>query len=114
VWRDNTIKWRGRAEQIPQSHLRRHFVRTNVRLHEDPDGRVAVRFGPHQLADCAPDGTLASSQEEVLTQEGVLVSLTLSTRPNIAAYLKLIGHCEFNNGRYGRVPPLLSKLSPAA
>ena len=51
VGNDNTVKWRNLALQIPPSPLRPHFVRAIVRVHEYPDGRLAVFHGPHRLAD---------------------------------------------------------------
>jgi transposase len=51
VGNDNTVKWRGLSLQLPPSRLRPHFVRTTVRLHEYPDGRIAVFLGPHRLGD---------------------------------------------------------------
>jgi transposase len=58
VANDNTVKWRGLALQIPPSPLRPHFVRATVRLHEYPDGRLAVFHGPHRLADYDAAGNL--------------------------------------------------------
>ena len=58
VGNDNTVKWRGRNLQIPPSPLRPHFVRATVRIHEYPDGRLAVFHGPHRLADYDPQGNL--------------------------------------------------------
>jgi transposase len=58
VGNDNTVKWRGLILQIPSSPLRPHFVRATVRVHEYPDGRLAVFHGPHRLADYDPEGTL--------------------------------------------------------
>jgi hypothetical protein len=51
VGNDNTVKWHGLRLQIPPSRLRPHFVRATVRVHEYPDGRLAVFHGPHRLAD---------------------------------------------------------------
>ena len=51
VGNDNTVKWKRLSLQIPPSPLRPHFVRTKVRVHEYPDGRLAVFWGPHRLAD---------------------------------------------------------------
>lgn len=51
VGNDNTVKWRRLSLQIPPSPLRAHFVRAKVRVHEYPDGRLAVFWGPHRLAD---------------------------------------------------------------
>ena len=56
VGNDNTVKWRGLALQIPPSPLRAHFVRATVRVHEYPDGRLAIFHGPHRLADYDPQG----------------------------------------------------------
>jgi transposase len=51
VGNDNTVKWKQLSLQIPPSSLRPHFVRAKVRVHEYPDGRLAVFLGPHRLAD---------------------------------------------------------------
>jgi transposase len=58
VGNDNTLKWRGLSLQIPPSPLRPHFVRATVRVHEYPDGRLAVFHGPHRLADYDLRGNL--------------------------------------------------------
>ena len=49
VGNDNTVSWQGRRLQLPPSPLRPHFVRALVRVHEYPDGRVAIFHGPHRL-----------------------------------------------------------------
>lgn len=56
VGNDNTVKWRGLTLQIPPSPLRPHFVRATVRVHEYPDGSLAIFHGPHRLADYDPEG----------------------------------------------------------
>ena len=56
VGNDNTVKWRGLTLQIPASPIRPHFVRATVRVHEYPDGRLAIFHGPHRLADYDPEG----------------------------------------------------------
>lgn len=56
VGNDNTVKWRRLSLQIPPSPLRPHFVRATVRVHEYPDGRLAIFHGPHRLADYDPQG----------------------------------------------------------
>jgi transposase len=58
VGNDNTIKWRTLRLQIPPSPLRPHFVKATVRVHEYPDGRLAVFLGPHRLADYDATGSL--------------------------------------------------------
>ena len=54
VGNDNSVRWKGRSLQIPKSPLRPHFARATVRLHEYPDGAVALFWGPHRLADFPP------------------------------------------------------------
>ena len=58
VGNDNTVKWGGRSLQIPPSRLRPHFVRAMVRVHEYPDGCLAIFHGPHRLADYDAQGNL--------------------------------------------------------
>lgn len=54
VGNDNTVRWKGRSLQIPNSPLRPHFAHASVRLHEYPDGAVALFWGPHRIADFPP------------------------------------------------------------
>ena len=54
VGNDNCVRWQGRVLQIPPSPLRPHFVRTTVRLHQYPDGSLAIFNGPHRLAAFPP------------------------------------------------------------
>jgi transposase len=58
VGNDNTIAWRKLRLQIPPGRIRQHYVRAMVRVHEYPDGQLAIFHGPHRLADYRPDGTL--------------------------------------------------------
>jgi len=54
---DNTVSWNGRRLQIPQHPARAHFVRAKVRVHEYPDGAMAIFHGPRCLVrwDQPPD-----------------------------------------------------------
>lgn len=61
VGNDNTVKWRRLSLQLPPSRLRPHFVRATVRVHEYPDGTIAVFLGPHRLADYGADGRIATT-----------------------------------------------------
>jgi transposase len=63
VGNDNTVQWRTLSLQIPPSPLRAHFVRATVRVHEYPDGRLAIFHGPHRLADYDPEGNLRDDQK---------------------------------------------------
>ena len=58
VDRDNTVAWNGRRLQLPESRLRPHFVKAQVRVHEYSDRTCAVFLGPHRLADYDAEGTL--------------------------------------------------------
>jgi len=55
---DNTVAWNGKRLQLPESRLRPHFVKAQVRVHEYPDGTCAVFLGPHRLADYGAEGSL--------------------------------------------------------
>lgn len=50
VGRDNCVPWRGLVLQIPPQPHRCHYVKAVVRLHEYPDGRLAIFDGPRCLA----------------------------------------------------------------
>lgn len=63
VGNDNTVKWRHLSLQLPPSRLRPHFVRATVRVHEYPDGRLAVFWGPHLLAHYDPRGSMIQPGE---------------------------------------------------
>jgi transposase len=62
VGNDNTVKWRRLSLQLPASRLRPHFVKARVRVHEYPDGELAVFWGPHRLADYDAHGTIVQTQ----------------------------------------------------
>jgi hypothetical protein len=65
VGRDNTVRYEGRVLQIPEQRHRRHFVKASVRVHEYPDGRLAIFHGPRRLADYERDGTLIDQSRVV-------------------------------------------------
>ena len=54
--------WGRRALQIPPQRHRHHYVRATVRVHEYPDGRLAIFDGPRCLARCDPAGTRRPSR----------------------------------------------------
>jgi hypothetical protein len=64
VGNDNTVKWKRLSLQLPPSRLRPHFVKTTVRVHEYPDGGLAVFWGPHRLAGYDADGTIAETERQ--------------------------------------------------
>jgi transposase len=56
VGNDNTVRYRGLALQIPPSPIRAHFVKLRVRVHDYPDGTLAIFHGPRRLAHYRADG----------------------------------------------------------
>jgi transposase len=50
VARDNTVAYAGLRLQLPESRARAHYVKARVRVHEYPDGTLAVLHGPRLLA----------------------------------------------------------------
>ena len=47
---DNTVRYKGKSLQIPADRHRHHYVKARVRVHEYPDGHLAVFHGPRCLA----------------------------------------------------------------
>lgn len=64
VGNDNTVKWQRLCLQLPPSRLRPHFVKATVRVHEYPDGQLAVFWGPHRLADYDEHGTIIQTERQ--------------------------------------------------
>jgi transposase len=57
VGNDNTVRYGGLSLQIPPSPIRPHFVKVRVRVHDYPDGALAVFHGPRCLARYRADGS---------------------------------------------------------
>ncbi|MGH7184617.1 MAG: hypothetical protein ACREJN_21940 [Nitrospiraceae bacterium] len=56
VAKDNTVHYQGLRLQIPQDPHRFHYVKVTVRVHEYPDGTLAVFHGPRCLARYHTEG----------------------------------------------------------
>ena len=56
VGNDNTVRYRNRVLQIPQDRHRHHYVKARVRVHEYPDGGLAIFHGPRCLAKYDANG----------------------------------------------------------
>ena len=56
VGADNCVSWRRRSLQIPPQRHRQHYVRVTVRVHQYPDGWLAIFDGPRCLARFDPKG----------------------------------------------------------
>ena len=50
VGRDNTVAYAGLRLQLPESRTRAHYVKARIKVHEYPDGALAVFHGPRLLA----------------------------------------------------------------
>lgn len=50
VDRVNTVSWERMKLQIPPSPLRAHYVKARVRVHQYPDGNLAIFHGPRCIA----------------------------------------------------------------
>ena len=64
VSNDNTLRYKGLSLQIPANRHRHHYAKARVRVHEYPDGRLAVFHGPRCLARYQADGTPIESRKE--------------------------------------------------
>jgi transposase len=64
VGNDNTVRYKRRALQIPEDRHRHHYVKARVRVHEYPDGTLAVFHGPRRLARYAADGALIDNAKD--------------------------------------------------
>ena len=50
VGHDNCVRFQGRGLQIPPDRYRCHDVKANVTVLHHPDGWLAIRHGPRELA----------------------------------------------------------------
>ena len=64
VANDNTVRYQGRSLHIPQDPHRFHYVRVTVRVHDYPDGTLAVFHGPRCLARYDAEGRLIEPEVE--------------------------------------------------
>ena len=56
VGADNCVSFNRRSLQIPPQRHRNHYVRATVRVHQYPDGHLAIFDGPRCLARFNPKG----------------------------------------------------------
>lgn len=64
VGNDNCVRYKGLALQLPPSPMRPHFVKARVRVHDYPDGHLAVFHGPRCLARYAATGEILEDGEQ--------------------------------------------------
>jgi hypothetical protein len=75
VARDNTVAYEGRCLQLPESPVRAHYVKARVKVHEHPDGTLAVFYGPRCLARYR-------AQEEEIVSSPTTPSVTPCSPPS--------------------------------
>jgi transposase len=63
VGNDNTVRYKNRTLQIPADRHRHHYVKATVRVHEYPDGSLAVFHGPRRLATYSADGSFVDGSD---------------------------------------------------
>jgi hypothetical protein len=121
VARDNTVSYAGRCLQLAQSPARPHYVKANVRVHEYPDGTLAVFHGPRRLArytaqgaqiidvpnapsvtPCSPPSRRGLEMPELVAQPQRRPALTASAR-GVPAALQ-VGTKKRSSGRTKKLP----------
>ncbi len=65
VGNDNTVRYNNRVLQIPEDRHRHHYVKARVRVHEYPDGSLALFHGPRCLAKYDASGTQIQEQNPI-------------------------------------------------
>jgi transposase len=66
VARDNTVSFDRLRLQLPPSPLRPHYVKARVRVHQYPDGSLAVFHGPRAIARYTADGEPIETEKETV------------------------------------------------
>ncbi len=64
VAKDNTVRYQRLSLQIPPDPHRFHYVKVTVRVHEYPDGTLAVFHGPRCLARYDAEGRLIGPEDQ--------------------------------------------------
>jgi len=63
VGNDNTVRYKGLVLQIASASHRHHFVKAKVRVHDYPDGELALFHGPRCIGRYRSDGSPVTRQE---------------------------------------------------
>ena len=71
VANDNTVRYQGLSLQIPHDRHRFHYVKVMVRVHEYPDGTLAVFHGPRCLARYTAEGQLRNPNATITSPDGL-------------------------------------------
>jgi len=62
VGNDNTVRCKGLCLQIRKDKHRYHYVRVKVRVHEYPDGSLAIFHGPRRPTNYTPGRELIAKK----------------------------------------------------
>ena len=62
IARDNTVRYERRVLQIPATPARHHYVKATVRVHEYPDGTLALFHGPRPSPATTPTASPSKPQ----------------------------------------------------
>ena len=65
VGNDNTVRYRTLVLQIPEDRHRHHYLKARVRVHEYPDGALAIFHGPRRLAQYDAKGKPRQEQKTI-------------------------------------------------
>ncbi len=87
VGNDNTVRYRNRVLQIPEDRHRHHYVKARVRVHEYPDGGLAVFHGPRCLAKYDAKGKPKQEQNPIAARNASThekAALWISGQPGCA------------------------------
>jgi len=84
VGRDNCVQWKGLSLQIPPQRHRHHYVKATVRVHEYPDGRLAIFDGPSCLARFDQNGKVSQCLADRLNPLGAPGLWICGQRPRVA------------------------------
>lgn len=82
VGRDNTIAFDGLRLQLPDSPLRHHWVKARVRVHQYPDGMLALFHGPRRIARYTARGAAMSEVVRETTAAPSTSSVTACSAPS--------------------------------
>lgn len=64
VSKDNTVRYKNHTLQIPADSHRHHYVKVRIKVHEYPNGQMAVFHGPRKLAQYTREGKEIKDQEK--------------------------------------------------
>lgn len=64
VGNDNCVRFQRRVLQIPPDRYRCHYVKATVTVLQQPDGGLAIRHGPRELARYDANGTLLTKDRK--------------------------------------------------